>query len=530
LLVCGNFVKEILFYIESSLMRGSQDIIIKLEQNKNMAEKSLADVRKVRLNKLRKIAKQGKDSYPSEFKRTHLISQVKKNFKVLARKKARVLYLCGRMMSRREHGALTFGSLRDGGGEIQVSFRRDILGKANYRDFLELIDIGDILELSGKLYLTRRGEETLEVNQWKLLSKAIRPLPEKWHGLANQETRFRQRYLDLLINPKVRERFILRHRLTQAIRGFLIKKGFIEVETPALQPLPGGALAAPFKTYYSALNAEVYLRIAPELYLKRLLIGGFEKIFEFARVFRNEGVSTQHLQDFTMLEFYQAYATYEDLMKLTEEMFSSVLKEVYGATRIKLGRKDTTVDFKAPWPRKTLGALILKETGINIDKFITASALKQAIKAKGIKLVYKGKAGRGKLIDELYKEAVRPKLLRPTFVTDHPVDLSPLAKRKEPGSDKVQRFQLVVGGWELINAFSELNDPIEQAERFREQAKLRKQGDREAHSADSDFVKALEYGMPPAAGWGMGIERLVALLTDVDSIREAVLFPFVKEK
>lgn len=496
-----------------------------------MAKENLTELRRVRLQKLKKIARKGKSLYPNKLKRTHTVSQARESFKMFSQR-GTAISLAGRLMAKREHGGLTFGLLRDGSGEIQVSFRENTLGKNRYFDFLELIDVGDILEVGGQLYLTRKGEETLEVKRWELLAKSLRPLPEKWHGLVDHEARFRQRYLDLLMNPEVRKRFLLRHNLTQAIRDFLIKEGFIEVETPALQPLPGGALATPFKTYYEALNTEVYLRIAPELYLKRLLIGGFEKVFEFARVFRNEGVSTSHLQDFTMLEFYQAYATYEDLMKLTEKMLAWVVKKVLGATKIKVGNapKARIIDFKTPWPRRSLRSLIKKETGIDIDKFPMVKELNKAIRGKKIKLTYQGKAGRGKLIDELYKEKVKPKLINPVFVTDHPLDLSPLAKRKAGESDKVERFQLVVGGWELVNAFSELNDPIEQKERFKEQAQLKKGGDREAHLMDDDFVQALEYGMPPAAGWGMGMERLLAILDGLDSIREAVLFPFVKNK
>src|SRR5690606_20560385 len=299
-------------------------------------------------------------------------------------------------------------------------------------------------------------------------------------------------------------------------------------DTPALQPLAGGALATPFKTHYEAMDTDVYLRIAPELYLKRLIVGGFERVFEFARVFRNEGVSTQHLQDFTMLEFYEAYATYEDLMDLTEEMLSKAISDVLGDNQFEY--RGQVINMAGPWPRKSFRDLIQEYTEIDIDTYPTVDALSSAIKAKGIKLTYSGKAGRGKLIDELYKEKVRPSLMDPLFLVDHPLDLSPLAKKKTDDPEKVQRFQLVIAGMEVVNAFSELNDPIDQKERFDEQARLKTEGDADAHSADDDFVKALEYGMPPTAGWGMGVDRLVALVTDADNIREAVLFPFVKGK
>jgi lysyl-tRNA synthetase class 2 len=479
-----------------------------------------------RLEKLKKLREKGVDPYPAKSSRTMRVDEFVVKFPTLQRG-GKVVSLAGRLMALREFGGLTFGQIKDAYGETQILFKKDELGEPAYKD-LSLLDIGDIVQVRGLPMLTKKGEKTVAVSKLTVLTKSLRPLPEKWHGLSDQESRFRQRYLDLLFNSEVKERFMIRHKLVQAIREFLLKRDYIEVDTPALQPLPGGALATPFKTHYNATNADVYLRIAPELYLKRLIIGGFEKVFEFARVFRNEGVSTQHLQDFTMLEFYQAYATYEDLMKMTEEMFTDVLKQALGTTKVKYG--DATLNFKTPWPRKTFRELIRQYADIDIDQFLTAEALQAEIKRKKIKLNYAGKAGRGKLIDELYKETARPHLKDPIFLTDHPLDLSPLAKQKDDDANKVQRFQLVVCGMEIVNAFSELNDPIDQRERFKAQTKLKKEGDAEAHSMDGEFVKALEYGMPPTAGWGMGIDRLTAILTDTDSIREAVLFPFVKEK
>ncbi|MBN2585080.1 lysine--tRNA ligase [Patescibacteria group bacterium] len=487
---------------------------------------SLDQIIAVRKDKLRRLRDKGVNPYPSTTDRTLPVLGFVERFNALKRSHKSVI-LAGRLMAKREFGGLTFGLIKDGHGDVQIMFKKDDIGAKAYAD-LELIDVGDIVQVTGIATLTKKGEKTLLVRKLVLLAKSLRPLPEKWHGLTDQETRFRQRYLDLIFNPAVKERFLIRHHLVQAIREFLLEQGYIEVDTPALQPMPGGALATPFKTRYEAVGADVYLRIAPELYLKRLIVGGFERVFEFARVFRNEGVSTQHLQDFTMLEFYQAYADYRELMKLTEKMLSGVIKKVLGTTKVKFG--DKTIDFKTPWPVKSFRELILKETGIDIDKHLTAEKLQAAIRAKKIHLTFAGCAGRGKLIDELYKEKVRPKLVNPMFLVDHPLDLSPLAKQKEGDQTKVQRFQLVVMGMELVNAFSELNDPIDQAERFREQARQKKAGDKEAHSMDSDFVKALEYGMPPTAGWGMGIDRLVALLTNADSIREAVLFPFVKSR
>ena len=487
---------------------------------------SLDQIRQFRLEKLNKLREQGVDPFPAGSKRTDMVGYFVEKFdKYLDNQKT--ITLVGRLMARRTFGGLTFGVVKDTSGEVQVMWKKDHIGDSAY-DELELFDIGDIVQVSGKAMLTQKGEKSLLIDSYQMLSKSLRPLPDKWHGISDQETRYRQRYLDLLMNPEVKRRFMIRHGLVQSIRNFLVSRDFVEVDTPALQPLAGGALATPFKTHYEAMDTDVYLRIAPELYLKRLIVGGFERVFEFARVFRNEGVSTQHLQDFTMLEFYEAYATYEDLMDLTEEMLSKAISDVLGDNQFEY--RGQVINMAGPWPRKSFRDLIQEYTEIDIDTYPTVDALSAAIKAKRIKLTYSGKAGRGKLIDELYKEKVRPSLMDPLFLVDHPLDLSPLAKKKTDDPEKVQRFQLVIAGMEVVNAFSELNDPIDQKERFDEQARLKTEGDADAHSADDDFVKALEYGMPPTAGWGMGVDRLVALVTDADNIREAVLFPFVKGK
>jgi len=491
----------------------------------NMSE--FDELREVRLAKLRTLQDKKINPYPAKAHKAVTNQEVAGKFEVWAAKQKKIT-LAGRLMSKREHGGLIFGELRDFSGDFQVLFKQDVLPAKDWQILTELIDIGDFIEAKGTLFLTQKQERTLQVEKFTILAKSLRPLPEKWHGLADTETRFRQRYLDLLMNSEVKQRFVLRHQLVQEIRNFLVKAGFIEVDTPALQCLPGGALATPFVTHYDALDTDVYLRIAPELYLKRLIVGGFEKVFEFARVFRNEGVSTQHLQDFTMLEFYEAYSDYEELMKFTEKLLTTVIKKIFGTTQLTLG--DQTVDFTGPWPKKSFRELIVEQTDIDIDIYPTVDKLQQAIADKNIHLTFTGTAGRGKLIDELYKETVRPKLINPIFLVDHPLDLSPLAKKKDKEPNKVQRFQLIIKGMEIVNAFSELNDPIDQAERFQEQARHKAAGDPEAHSMDADFVKALEYGMPPTAGFGMGIDRLVALLTNADSIREAVLFPFVKDK
>lgn len=492
---------------------------------KNMSE--IDELREVKLGKLKELRAKKIEPYPAESHKTCSNAEVDQKFDLWSSKKKKIV-LAGRLMTKREHGGLIFGELRDFSGDFQILFKKDVLSAKTWQMATELIDIGDFLEAKGTLFMTQKNEKTLLVEKFTLLAKALRPLPEKWHGLVDTETRFRQRYLDILMNPEIKQRFVLRHKLIQEIRNFLIKANFIEVDTPALQPLPGGAIAAPFVTHYEALDTDVYLRIAPELYLKRLIVGGFERVFEFARVFRNEGVSTQHLQDFTMLEFYMAYNDYEDLMKFTEKLMTTVIQKIFGTTQLTLGEQ--VVDFTAPWPRKSFRDLILEELDLDIDAYPSAEGLRLAIKDKGIALTYAGHAGRGKLIDELYKETVRPKIINPVFLIDHPLDLSPLAKKKAKDPTKVQRFQLVVRGAEIINAFSELNDPIDQAERFEDQVKHRGEGDKEAHLMDAEFVKALEYGMPPTAGFGMGIDRLVMLLTGADSIREAILFPFVKSR
>ncbi|MEA1910013.1 MAG: lysine--tRNA ligase, partial [Patescibacteria group bacterium] len=472
-----------------------------------MEEQETNELREVRLQKLHKIRDSKIDPYPAKSQKSVTNSQVLDKFGEWSEKN-KAISVAGRLMSKREHGGLIFAEIRDFSADLQILIKQDHISGKDWEFFSELVDIGDFISAKGTLFLTKREEKTLLVDKVTLLSKSLRPLPEKWHGLQDTEARFRQRYLDMLMNKEVKDRFVVRHELTQAIRNFLLKAKYIEVDTPALQPLPGGALATPFVTYYEAMDTNVYLRIAPELYLKRLIVGGYEKVFEFARVFRNEGMSSQHLQDFTMLEFYEAYCDYEKLMKFTEKMLTTVIKQVFGDLKTKWG--DGEINWSAPWPKKSFRELILEHTDIDINKYAQADDLQKAITDKGINLTFKGFAGCGKLIDELYKEKVRPHLKDPIFLVDHPLDLSPLAKKKVKDPKTVQRFQLVVAGMEIVNAFSELNDPIDQAERFEDQAKQKEAGDRDAHTADDDFVKALEYGMPPTAGFGMGMDRLVA--------------------
>lgn len=430
--------------------------------------------------------------------------------------------LAGRIMAVRHHGKSCFASLQDHTGGIQLYARADLLGK-EYGLFTDL-DIGDFVGVTGELFRTRTGELTVQVKAWSFLAKSLRPLPEKWHGLKDVETRYRQRYVDLLVNPGVREVFRLRSRLVQVIREFLDARGFLEVETPMMQPLPGGAAARPFVTHSHALDLDLYLRIAPELYLKRLVVGGLDRVYEINRNFRNEGISTEHNPEFTMLEFYQAYADYRDLMELTEELVVHLARTLLGgATLTYQGRE---IDLAPPWPRLSyLGglarALDIPEEALGDAGTVHALAARLGLDIlPGAPWVH--------VVKELFETVVEPTLTRPTFVIDFPLDLSPLAKRKKDASHLVERFELFIAQKEIANAYSELNDPIEQAERFAAQASLRVAGDEEAHRVDEDFLRALEYGMPPTAGEGIGIDRLVMLLADQASIRDVILFPLLR--
>lgn len=482
------------------------------------------DLKKVRLEKLEALKKARLSAYPSETKRTHQIAEALDDFKALAKSEKEII-LAGRVRSQRGHGGLIFIDIEDGSGKIQALLRKDRLGEKSYQSFSDFFDIGDFIEVRGNLFETQKGEKTIETADFKMLAKSLLPLPEKWHGLQDVEERFRKRYLDLLFNKDVKEKFVLRSKIIKEIRAFLEKEGFLEVETPILQPIYGGATARPFKTHLNALDMDLYLRISPELYLKRLLVGGFEKVYEIGKCFRNEGLDKQHNPDFTMLEFYWAYADYKELMKFTEKMFKTLLKNVFGKEKITYEGKE--IDFRAPWPRIEYDALFRKYTRIDLAE-MNVDALR--LKAKEL-LGAEIKGGKAEIADEIYKEYCRPKIVEPTFVIHHPQGSAPLAKQLDGDPSKLARFQLVLaGGIELINAFSELNDPSEQRERFKEQEKILNQGFEEAQRMDEDFIEALEYGMPPAAGFGMGIDRLTALLTDSHSLREVILFPTMRSK
>ncbi len=461
---------------------------------------SIQSIRQARLKKLENLRQKGLNPYPAQVNRTHTLEEVIDDFKQLMAKGKEEI-LVGRLRTIREHGGSTFAHLEDGSAKLQIYFKRDELGEKKYKFFQDNFDMGDFIEARGTFFLTKKGEKTLLVKDYRILSKSLSALPEKWHGLKDIEERFRKRYLDLVMNKKVKDKFLARSQIINLVREFLEKRSFVEVETPVLQTIPGGALARPFKTHHHALDLDLYLRIAPELYLKRLLIGGLEKVYEIGRCFRNEGLDATHNPDFTMLEFYWAYADYQDLMKLTEEMLDYILtNHKLQSTNPKQNTKHKAqtinyqgkeIDFKRPWQR--------------------------------IEFLKLGKN------EEEVKEAFK-KLIQPTFIVHHPIEASPLAKQLDEDPTKAARFQLVVGGLEIVNAFSELNDPLEQDKRFKEQEKIRQKGDEEAQRHDKDFIEALEYGLPPAAGFGLGLDRLVALLTDSHSLREVILFPLMRPR
>jgi lysyl-tRNA synthetase class 2 len=436
--------------------------------------------------------------------------------------------LCGRMMSVRVMGKASFAHIADGSGRIQIYLRlaEDGVDEATYDLFRSYLDIGDIVQAEGELFFTRTGEPSLRATGLTLLAKSLRPLPEKWHGLKDVETRYRQRYLDLIVNEEARRVFITRSRIVASLRGFLDSRGFMEVETPVLQPLYGGAMARPFTTYYHALDQEVFLRIADELYLKRLIVGGLDRVYEICKDFRNEGVSSQHNPEFTQLEVYQAYADYHDMMSLAEDAFFHIASEVLKSGQIRYQGQE--IDLTPPWRRLPMRDAILEQTGLDIYEAPTAEALRQRVEQSGLEV--DPQPTRGTMVDEIFSEYVERKLIQPTFITDFPLEISPLAKRKPDSPDLVERFELFIGGLELGNAFSELNDPLDQRERLLEQKKQREAGDEEAHPMDEDYVRALEYGMPPTGGMGWGIDRMVMLFTDQSSIREVILFPHLRTR
>jgi len=483
----------------------------------------LEQITQQRLDKIKRLRSQGIDPYPNRYDRTHSIGGAIALFE--QNEEASSLKLAGRIVAHRSMGKATFIDLRDRSGKIQAYFRSNELGQEKY-ELVQDFDIGDFIGISGDLFKTKRGEITLKVSDFSILTKSLQPLPEKWHGLVDVEKRYRQRYLDLISNQQTREIFLLRSRVISAMRRFLDSRGFIEVETPVLQSAAGGAMARPFITHHNVLDQDLYLRIATELHLKRLIVGGLDKVYEIGRIFRNEGISTKHNPEFTTLESYEAYVDYNDVMKTVEEMICSLVHEVTGKTKLEYGGK--ILEFSPPWQHITLREAIIENCGIDFEDYPDTDSLRARMLEKGI-AVEPGK-GRGKLIDELLSLFVEPTLIQPTFILDYPVELSPLAKQKSDNPRLVERFEAFAGGMEISNAFSELNDPVEQRERFQQQLREREAGDEETELPDEDFLLALEYGMPPTGGLGVGIDRLVMLLTDQHSIREVILFPQMKTK
>ena len=478
-------------------------------------------IRSVKVEKIEKLREAGIHPYPERYDRTHTLEAV-----ASLSPGTGGVRLCGRIISRREFGKLTFFDLQDLGGRFQCALEQDRIGKESFSRFLKLVDIGDFVGIAGELFLTQKGQLSLKGDEWTFLGKCLRPLPEKYHAIAEQELRYRRRYLDLMMDPESRARFRLRGRLIRRLRELLDAEGFEEVDTPVLTSKASGALATPFVTHHAALDMPVFLRIAPETYLKRCVVAGYDRVYEFARVFRNEGMDPSHLQDFTMLEYYAAYWNHVDNMDFTERLIRRTLADTLGTLQVRFG--DEMIDFAAAWPRRSLADLIDEHAGIDIADHPDAASLRRAIDARGLELERLDGLGRGNLIDQLYKKVCRPKLRQPIFITSHPIDLSPLARRSDLDPTAADRFQLVVRGWEIVNAYSELVDPIDQRARLEEQSGLREGGDDEAHPMDEDYLLAMEYGMPPISGWGMGIDRFCALAGGVENLRDVVLFPLMK--
>ena len=479
---------------------------------------TIDDLKKIRKEKLEALQKQGIDPYPATVKREQTIVQARDM-------DGKSVAVVGRVTAIRGHGKIVFADVADGTGKMQIIWKQDELSSKEF-SLVEFLDIGDFVETGGTVGKTQSGEISVFAKQLRIIAKSLRPLPEQWYGFKDIEERYRQRYVDLIVNPAVREIFVTRTKVVQFLRAFLDRDGFLEVETPVLQPIYGGASAKPFVTHHNALDVDLYLRISDELYLKRLIAGGFEKVYEMSKDFRNEGIDRQHNPEFTMLEFYWAYADYEKLMQYTEKMISELVKTV--KCSLKITYQGTELDFTPPWPRKSYHDVIKEFTGVDIDVANDEKKLLAAIKEKKIQLDLNGVIGYGALLDTLYKTAARPHLTGPMFLTDRPTAFVALAKRLPADPSKTASFQLLVAGKEILNAYNELNDPIDQEARWRESEGLGQKGQSEHEVVDRDYIRALEYGMPPTAGWGMGIDRLVSLLTDQPNLKDVILFPTLK--
>lgn len=501
------------------------DIVLDSPEDLESGSEERASIRAQRLEKLAELRSEGVNPYPYRFERSSDIGPVREQWGSIeaGTETGTTVALAGRLMLKREQGRLSFGQLRDRTGEIQLFVSAGVLGKESFAAFNQL-DRGDWVGVVGEVMATKKGELSIKVSTWELLSKALRPLPDKWKGLADVDSRYRQRYVDLTVNPDARRVFETRFAAVDAIRQVLRQRGYLEVETPILNLQQGGATARPFITHYNALDIDTYLRIALELPLKRLLVGGLDRVFEIGRVFRNEGIDTRHNPEFTMLESYEAFADYTDMMELVESLVSSAAIAANGTTIVEL--RGSSVDLAPPWRRVTMVELIREVVGVDIHPSMSVEETRSIL--DGLGLEWKASWGPGRCTHEVYDELVESKVMEPTIVFDHPRETSPLAKPHRSDPSLVERFEVIVDGRELANAYSELNDPVEQLERFREEAAHKAAGDPEAGDVDLDYIRALEYGMPPAGGLGIGIDRLVMILAAVESIREVILFPTLR--
>ncbi len=491
--------------------------------NQNNETYDLNEILRVRRQKLAELQERNMNPFKVvSYDRTNVSGDIINNFEQY---EGREVNLAGRIMAKRGMGKASFCDLQDRDGRIQIYVKMDDLGDDQYNQFKKF-DIGDIVGITGEVFKTHKGEISVKVKEIILLSKSLQPLPEKWHGLKDTDLRYRQRYVDLIVNPEVRDTFTIRSRMLKAIRSFLDSRGFLEVETPLLNVIPGGAAARPFITHHNALDIDLYLRISPELYLKRLIVGGLEKVYELGRVFRNEGISVKHNPEFSILELYEAYTDYNHMMEITEQLISSAAMEVLGTTKITY--QDKEIDFTPPWTRMTMIEAVKKYTGVDFSRVAGDKEAQEA--ARSLKLSVKDSSTWGEMLNLAFEELVEENLFQPTFIMDYPVEVSPLTKKKPDDPRLTERFELYVAAREMANAYSELNDPVDQKERFIKQVEARDAGDEEANMMDEDFVLALEYGMPPTGGLGIGIDRLVMLFTDSYSIRDVLLFPTMKPR
>lgn len=485
----------------------------------NQSEKDLTAVRMEKLESLRAL---GVDPYGQRFERTHQLQDVADTFEKC---EGQTVAVAGRLMAIRGHGKASFADLRDMSGRLQIYVKLDVVGERQY-EIWNLLDLGDVIGCRGTVFRTRRGEISIQAKEITVLAKCLHPLPEKWHGLKDVDLRYRQRYLDLIVNPEVREAFLIRSRVVREMRNYLDASGFIEVETPAMNAIAGGAAARPFITHHNALDLKLYLRIATELHLKRLVVGGFEKVYEIGRIFRNEGISTKHNPEFTSVEIYRAYADYEDMMRLTEEMISHISLKVLGTTVVEY--QGQTIDLTPPWPRLKLYDALRRYAGVDLEDI--GSDEKARAVAESLGVAVPPGATKGMVMDEIFSALVEPKLSGPVFLLDYPIEISPLAKRIPDQPGLTYRFEAFIAGREIANAFSELNDPLDQRRRFEAQMKEKAKGNEEAHDLDEDYLHALEFGLPPTGGLGIGIDRLCMLFARADSIRDVILFPLMKPK